>query len=81
MTYFVNFRIWAGWKHDLVETLNNNTVGNFISSLRRVGTQNFNIRRMNYEMVKLVGFSRYDYELESIFLSFFCFQDLLLDAM
>jgi hypothetical protein len=81
MTYFVDFRIWAGWKHDLVETLNNNTVGNFISSLRRVGTQNFNIRRMNYEMVKLVGFSRYDYELESIFLIFFCFQDLLLDAM
>jgi hypothetical protein len=49
------------------ETLNIKVVEDFINSLKRVETQNFNIGRRNYEAVKLVGFSRYDYNLESIF--------------
>jgi hypothetical protein len=53
------------------ETLNIKVVGDFINSPRRVETSNFDIRRRNYEAVKLVGFSRRDYGLESIF--FFLF--------
>jgi hypothetical protein len=49
------------------ETMNINVVVDFINSLKRVETQNFDIRRRNYEAVKLVGFSRYDYDLESVF--------------
>jgi hypothetical protein len=52
------------------KTLNIKVVGNFINSLKRVKTQNFDIGRRNHEAVKLVGFSIYDFELESIFLKF-----------
>jgi hypothetical protein len=54
-------------KARFVETLNNKVVGDFISSLRRVGTQNFNIGRMEHEGLKLKRFSRYDFESELIF--------------
>jgi hypothetical protein len=37
-------------------TLNNKVVGNFISSLRRVGTKKFDIRRKEHEGLKLEGF-------------------------
>jgi hypothetical protein len=47
--------------------MNIKVVGDFISSLKRVETQNLDIRRRDYEAIKLVGFSRYDYDLESIF--------------
>jgi hypothetical protein len=49
------------------ETLNINVIGDFINSPKRVETQNFDIGRRNFEAVKLVGFSRYDYDLELIF--------------
>jgi hypothetical protein len=48
------------------EILNNKVIGNFINSLKRV-TQNFNIGRMKRKGLKLKGFLRYDFELESIF--------------
>jgi hypothetical protein len=39
----------------VMETLNNKVVGNFISSLRRVGTQKFDIRQKEHEGLKLGG--------------------------
>jgi hypothetical protein len=48
------------------ETLNIKVIGDFINSLKRVEMQDFDIGWRNYEAVKLVGFSRCDYELESI---------------
>jgi hypothetical protein len=38
-----------------------------MSFLTRVETQNFDIERSKQEGLKLEGFSRYDFELESIF--------------
>jgi hypothetical protein len=49
------------------ETLNIRVIGDFINSLTGVENQNFDIGRRNYEAVKFVGFSRCDYDLESIF--------------
>jgi hypothetical protein len=49
------------------ETLNKKVVGNFISFARRVGTQNFDIGQKEHEGLKLKRFSRYDFELQSIF--------------
>jgi hypothetical protein len=48
-----------------METLNIKVVEDFINSLKRVKTKDLDIGRRYYEAVKLVGFSRYDYELES----------------
>jgi hypothetical protein len=48
------------------ETLNIKVIEDFINSLKRVQTQDLDIERRYYEAVKLVGFSIYDYELESI---------------
>jgi hypothetical protein len=57
-----------GWiEARIAETLNNKDVGNFISFIRRVGTQNFDIGRKEHEGLKLKEFSRYDFESESIF--------------
>jgi hypothetical protein len=53
-----------------METLNNKVIGDVINSLKRVEMQDFDIKRRNYEAVELVRFSRYDYELELIFLKF-----------
>jgi hypothetical protein len=53
-----------------VETLNNKVVGNAISFVRRVGTQNFDIERKEHEGLKLKRFSRYDFGSESNFLKF-----------
>jgi hypothetical protein len=49
------------------ETLNIKVVGDFINSLKMMETQNFDIGQRNYEVVKLVGLSRYGYDLDSIF--------------
>jgi hypothetical protein len=49
------------------ETINIKVVGDFINSLKRVETQNFYIRRMKQEGLKLKGFLSYDFELESFF--------------
>jgi hypothetical protein len=55
-----------------------------------VKTQNFDIGRRNHEVLKSIGFSRYDFELDLIFLCFFWivsfhymidFQGSLLDAI
>jgi hypothetical protein len=46
---------------------NTKVIGKLISFLKRVGTQNFDTGRRNHEVLKLIGFSRYDIELESIF--------------
>jgi hypothetical protein len=51
----------------LEETLNIEVVGNSISFLKRGETQNFDIRQINHEALKLIRFSRYGFELESIF--------------
>jgi hypothetical protein len=72
------------------KTLNIKVVGNSISFLERVETQNFDTGRRNHEVLKSIGFSRYDFELDLIFLSFFWivsfhymidFQGSLLDAI
>jgi hypothetical protein len=47
--------------------LNIKVIGNYIDSLRRVKTQNFDVGRMKWEGLKLKGFLSYDFELESIF--------------
>jgi hypothetical protein len=52
-------------------TLNIKVIGNYISFLKRGETQNFDIRRRNHEALRLIGFSRYGFQLESIFK--FCF--------
>jgi hypothetical protein len=51
----------------LEETLNIKVVWNFISSLKRVETKNFDTGQRNQEGLKLVGFLRYYFEFESIF--------------
>jgi hypothetical protein len=56
------------------KTLNIKVVGDFINSLKRMEIQKFDIKRRNYEVVKLVGFSRYDYDLESIFMFLLVFK-------
>jgi hypothetical protein len=48
-------------------TPNVKVVGNFIKFLKSVETQNFDIGQRNYEVLKLIGFSRNDFKLESIF--------------
>jgi hypothetical protein len=67
------------WNLSLMEarsvvTLNIGVVGNSISFLKRVETQNFDTRWRNHEGLKLIGFSRYDFELESNFKFFFVFK-------
>jgi hypothetical protein len=57
----------------LGKTLNIEVVGDFTSFLKRVKTQNFDIGRWNHEVLRLEGFSGYDFKSESIFLSFFWF--------
>jgi hypothetical protein len=54
-------------------TLNTKVIGDFISSLEMVETQNFDTGWKNNEGLKLIGFSRYDFQLKSIikFLSIF----------
>jgi hypothetical protein len=49
------------------ETLNIKVVEDFINSPKRIETQDFAIGRRNYKAVRLVGFSRNDYDLKSIF--------------
>jgi hypothetical protein len=49
------------------ETLNIEVVGNSIRFLKRVETQNFNTGQRDPEGVKLEGFSRYGFNLESVF--------------
>jgi hypothetical protein len=52
------------------ETMNIKVIGDFINSLKRVETQNFDIGRMKREGLKLKGFLSYDFDLESKILSF-----------
>jgi hypothetical protein len=49
------------------ETMNIQVIGDFINSLKRVETQNFDIGRTKRKWLKLKGFLSYDFELESIF--------------
>jgi hypothetical protein len=53
--------------------LNIKVIGNYISFLKRGETQNFDSRRRNREVLMLVGFSRYGFELELIFKFLFIF--------
>jgi hypothetical protein len=55
------------------ETLDIEVIENSISFVRRVETQNFDAGRKDHEGLKREWFSRYDFELESIFLSLFWF--------
>ncbi len=50
------------------EILNIKVIGNFINSQKRVISQNFDTGRMKRNGLKLKGFLRYDFELESIFM-------------
>jgi hypothetical protein len=74
----VTYRLWNLGQNDTrsTEALNIKVIGNFINSLKRVETQNFDIIRRKHEGLKLKGFSRYDFKLELIFLSFFWFSRL-----
>jgi hypothetical protein len=47
--------------------MNIEVVGNSISFIKRGETHNFDNRQRNHEALKLIEFSRYDFELESIF--------------
>jgi hypothetical protein len=47
--------------------MNIKVIGDFVHSLKRVETQNFDIGRTKREELKLKGFFSYDFELESIF--------------
>jgi hypothetical protein len=47
--------------------LNIKIIGNYINSLKRVKTHNFDVGRTKREGLKLKGFLSYDFELESIF--------------
>jgi hypothetical protein len=49
------------------KTLNIEVIGKFTSSLKRVETHNLDTGRRNHEALKLIGTSRCDFELESIF--------------
>jgi hypothetical protein len=49
------------------ETMNIKVIGDFINSIKRVETQNFDIRRTKQEGLQLKGFLSYDFKLESIF--------------
>jgi hypothetical protein len=49
------------------ETLNIEVIGNSIRFPKIVETQNFDTKRRNHEGSKLIGLSRYEFELESIF--------------
>jgi hypothetical protein len=70
-------------------TLDIKVIGNFIGFLKSVETQDFDTVRRNHEVLKLIWFSRYDFEFESIFkfvlaISFHYtidFQSSLLDAI
>jgi hypothetical protein len=48
-------------------TLNTKVIGNFISFLKRMETHNLDTGQRNHEVLKLIGFSRYDFKFESIF--------------
>jgi hypothetical protein len=50
--------------------MNMKVIGDFINSLKGVETQNFDIERTKRKGLKLKGILSYDFELESIFLSF-----------
>jgi hypothetical protein len=57
------------------ESLNTMAVGNFITFLKSSETQNFDIGRGSYELLKLREFLGYDFQFEPIcksILSFFC---------
>jgi hypothetical protein len=79
----VTYRLWNLGLKEMrsKETLNINIVGDFINSLKRVETQNFDTRRRNNKVLKLGGFSRYDFKSESIFKFLLVFQGPLLDAI
>jgi hypothetical protein len=47
--------------------MNIKVIGDFINSLKRVKTRNFDIERMKRDGLKLEGFFSYDFELESFF--------------
>jgi hypothetical protein len=51
----------------LGKTLNIEVVGDSIRFLKRVETQNFDIRQGNHEVLRLEGFSGYDFKSESFF--------------
>jgi hypothetical protein len=60
MTYRLrNLSLKKAWSE---ETLHVEVVGNFISSLKRVETQNFDIRRRDHEGFNLEGFSSCDFK-------------------
>jgi hypothetical protein len=74
----LNEAIYQLWNLSLMkaksgETLNIKVVENSISFLKRVEIHNFDTGRRDHKGSKLMEFSRYDFELESIFLSFFWF--------
>jgi hypothetical protein len=72
----VTYRLWNLGLEEVrpKETLDIKVIRDFINSLNRVETRNFDIGRRNYEAVKLLGFSRYDYDLKSIFLFLLVFK-------
>jgi hypothetical protein len=50
--------------------MNIKVIGDFINSLKRLETQNFDIEQTKRGGLKLKGFLSYDFKLESIFLKF-----------
>jgi hypothetical protein len=51
----------------LGKTLNIEVIGDSIRFLKKVETQNFDIRQGNHEVLRLEGFSGYDFKSESFF--------------
>jgi hypothetical protein len=68
----VTYRLWTLGLNEARSkgTLNIKVIGNYIDSLKRVKTQNFDIRQTKRKGLKLKGFLSYDFELESIFFKF-----------
>jgi hypothetical protein len=68
----LNEAIYQLWNLSLMKaksgkTLNIKVVENSISFLKRVEIQNFDTGQRDHKGLKLMEFSRYDFELESIF--------------
>jgi hypothetical protein len=67
LRYLGKFGIWAHFQWKTDRTWNIKIIEHFIAFLTRGRAQGFDIGWKNYGALKLDRFSRYDFELESIF--------------
>jgi hypothetical protein len=77
--YLGKFGIWAHFQWKTDRTWNIKIIDHFIAFLTRGRAQGFDIGWKNYGALKLDRFSRYDFELESIFKFLLVFNSIGLD--